>query len=254
VYDWETGFYYLQSRYYDPTTGRFISADVLLSTGQGVLGHNCYAYCGDNPVSRVDYNGACWEDFLEWLKSLFGGGNRCGGKEVTNSTSFYNPDGRGDIDFQYENDTLSITVYAEYSGDGSYFDLVKEGIEEYWNGTYVLDDGSSLTINITVIEGVSPKGGSLKYILHTQYGRSGGTELYPGLYEECSGEKYIKWVSAHELGHQIGLHDAYKNNADGTCTFADYVSMMNRTYQPVTSRDVERVFRYYKTGEMQHYD
>lgn len=81
VYDEETGFYYLQSRYYDPTTGRFISADVMLSTGQGVLGHNAYAYCGDNSISRVDYNGACWEDFWEWLKSLFGGGN-CGGKEV----------------------------------------------------------------------------------------------------------------------------------------------------------------------------
>ena len=54
VYDEETGFYYLQSRYYDPTTGRFVSADVMLSTGQGVLGHNCYAYCLGNPVSLVD--------------------------------------------------------------------------------------------------------------------------------------------------------------------------------------------------------
>ena len=60
VYDWETGFYYLQSRYYDPTTGRFISADVLLSTGQGVLGHNAYAYCGDNPVNRTDSEGQFW--------------------------------------------------------------------------------------------------------------------------------------------------------------------------------------------------
>ena len=79
VYDWETGFYYLQSRYYDPTVGRFISADVFLSTGQGVLGHNAYSYCGDNPVSRIDCNGASWEDFWEWLKSLFGGGNNCAG-------------------------------------------------------------------------------------------------------------------------------------------------------------------------------
>ena len=58
VYDWETGFYYLQSRYYDPTTGRFISADVLLSTGQGVLGHNAYAYCLGNPVNMVDTLGS----------------------------------------------------------------------------------------------------------------------------------------------------------------------------------------------------
>ena len=57
VYDEETGLYYLQSRYYDPTTGRFISADTLLSTGQGVLGHNCYAYCRDNPSSRFDPSG-----------------------------------------------------------------------------------------------------------------------------------------------------------------------------------------------------
>lgn len=64
VYDYETGFYYLQSRYYDPTTGRFISADVLLSTGQGVLGHNCYAYCLGNPVNMCDNSGsaATWSN------------------------------------------------------------------------------------------------------------------------------------------------------------------------------------------------
>lgn len=40
VYDTETGFYYLQSRYYDPELGRFLNADVLVSTGQGLLGNN----------------------------------------------------------------------------------------------------------------------------------------------------------------------------------------------------------------------
>ena len=60
VYDEETQWYYLQSRYYDPTTGRFISADILLSTGQGVLGHNAYAYCGNNPVNRIDDEGEFW--------------------------------------------------------------------------------------------------------------------------------------------------------------------------------------------------
>ena len=48
VYDEETGFYYLKSRYYDPEICRFISSDVYLTTGQGVLGHNCYVYCLDN--------------------------------------------------------------------------------------------------------------------------------------------------------------------------------------------------------------
>ena len=57
VYDEETQWYYLKSRYYDPETCRFISADVLLSTGQGVLGHNCYAYCLNNPSIRIDEGG-----------------------------------------------------------------------------------------------------------------------------------------------------------------------------------------------------
>ena len=60
VYDEETGWYYLQSRYYDPTTCRFISADVLLSTGQGVIGHNSFAYCGNNPIAREDPSGLEW--------------------------------------------------------------------------------------------------------------------------------------------------------------------------------------------------
>ena len=70
VYDEETGFYYLQSRYYNPEVGRFISADVLLSTGQGVIGHNAYAYCLNNPVNREDSNGN-WS-MPNWLKVTIG--------------------------------------------------------------------------------------------------------------------------------------------------------------------------------------
>ena len=53
----DTGFYYLQSRYYDPAIGRFINADVYTSTGQGLLGCNMFAYCRNNPVSRIDISG-----------------------------------------------------------------------------------------------------------------------------------------------------------------------------------------------------
>ncbi len=54
VYDSVIGLYYLQSRYYDPEIGRFISSDVYLSTGQGVIGHNSFAYCLNNPVMLSD--------------------------------------------------------------------------------------------------------------------------------------------------------------------------------------------------------
>ena len=71
-YDVETGFYYLQSRYYDPEVGRFINADGLVSTGQGVLGFNMYAYCGNNPVNRADPTGESWAvDALNALSDMY---------------------------------------------------------------------------------------------------------------------------------------------------------------------------------------
>ena len=58
-YDIETGFYYLQTRYYDPTIARFINADSYLSTGAtGLLSYNMFAYCENNPVMYSDIGGS----------------------------------------------------------------------------------------------------------------------------------------------------------------------------------------------------
>ena len=50
----ETGFYYLQSRYYDPENHRFINADSYLSTGRGTVAQNMYAYADNSPVMNTD--------------------------------------------------------------------------------------------------------------------------------------------------------------------------------------------------------
>ena len=56
-YDVESGLYYLNSRYYDPQTGRFVNADSYVSTGQGITGTNMFAYCVNNPVNMIDTDG-----------------------------------------------------------------------------------------------------------------------------------------------------------------------------------------------------
>ena len=56
-YDYDTGLYYLQSRYYNPQWGRFLNADGYVSTGTGLPGYNMYAYCNNNPVMGYDPNG-----------------------------------------------------------------------------------------------------------------------------------------------------------------------------------------------------
>ena len=66
VYDNETGWYYLKSRYYDPALRRFVSSDALMSTGQGVLGMNMDAYCLNNPIDGHDPDGKCKHTRLDY--------------------------------------------------------------------------------------------------------------------------------------------------------------------------------------------
>ncbi len=55
-YDSETGLYYLKSRFYDPTTGRFVNADSVVTTSS-LLGTNLYTYCFNNPIRYTDSSG-----------------------------------------------------------------------------------------------------------------------------------------------------------------------------------------------------
>ena len=56
-FDMETGFYYLNARYYDPALGRFINPDSQLNTSHGILGFNQFAYCLNNPINMTDFDG-----------------------------------------------------------------------------------------------------------------------------------------------------------------------------------------------------
>ena len=82
-YDAENQLYWLQSRFYDPNTGRFLNADGYVTTGQGLLSTNMFLYCGNNPVNRLDSNGAffrkigqflsnAWNEFKGWFSRTFG--------------------------------------------------------------------------------------------------------------------------------------------------------------------------------------
>ena len=67
-YDTETGFYYCGSRYYDPSLGRFISADsvgTVALTPMSYTDKNLYAYCDNNPVMRTDNGGEFWDTFFD---------------------------------------------------------------------------------------------------------------------------------------------------------------------------------------------
>ena len=68
-YDTETGFYFLQTRYYVPEICRFLSADGAISeVGGEVLGYNQFAYCFNNPVNMDDSTG----NWPKWIEKIGG--------------------------------------------------------------------------------------------------------------------------------------------------------------------------------------
>jgi RHS repeat-associated protein len=54
--DDESGLVYMRARYYEPTSGRFVSQDIQKQ------GRNWFNYCGNKPISRVDVSGNTWAD------------------------------------------------------------------------------------------------------------------------------------------------------------------------------------------------
>ena len=62
-YDSDFGFYYLNNRYYDPKTGRFINSDSVLNGGVGLTSYNLFAYCSNNPIKFSDPSGNYAKDF-----------------------------------------------------------------------------------------------------------------------------------------------------------------------------------------------
>jgi len=59
-FDSESGYYYLQSRYYDSSMGRFINADEIdnaIEESDDDLSNNLFAYCTNDPVNNIDEDG-----------------------------------------------------------------------------------------------------------------------------------------------------------------------------------------------------
>ena len=71
-YDSESGLYYLNSRYYDPETGRFLNADdpeILLEDQGHLLQYNQYIYCANNAVNCIDAEGTFFGSIISQVVS-----------------------------------------------------------------------------------------------------------------------------------------------------------------------------------------
>ena len=125
-YDESSGLYYLSSRYYDANTGRFINADGVVSSGQGLSSYNMFSYCGNNPVNRCDPSGHFWEVIGNFFTGIFSTiGNFCSGIfGASYTSSIETPDIANSKDYSLLNLTgleisLNASTKAYNIGDSS---------------------------------------------------------------------------------------------------------------------------------------
>ncbi|UOO37196.1 hypothetical protein IZU99_08005 [Oscillospiraceae bacterium CM] len=105
-FDDETGMYYLNARYYDPVTARFITADSYTGQANDPLSLNLYTYCHNEPMMNSDPTGHVDEPSYfystssRYLGSIPGSG--VSEPEITTTTIYYSNGGIKSVETVHE--------------------------------------------------------------------------------------------------------------------------------------------------------
>ena len=155
-YDNETGFYYLQSRYYDPANRRFISADSKGSTGQGFIGTNMFAYCLNMPIIARDTNGRDTEIVIGgWEQTVYNGDYIATfSMTVSVPVQYYN---YASFSVSEDGNSFAFTLNDE-TVCGSLKTLLRENYENYTDDE-IGDNASFFSSNGTLTLGMNLSGG-----------------------------------------------------------------------------------------------
>ena len=123
-YDSETGFYYLNSRYYDPETGRFINADG--EVNDDILGTNLFSYCG---VSKIVSNVASGEKWSKGVLGAFAGG-AVSGAIVAATGNAYAAAFAGAAVESAVNEVTSYTSWSGFNNDAEKKQVTAKNVAE----------------------------------------------------------------------------------------------------------------------------
>ena len=225
-FDYETLFYCLDSRYYDPFVGRFVNADDTEYFGAdgSVLSYNLFVYCMNNPVNRLDVDGN-WS-MPNWTKVVVGAVAIAGLSVATVCTG----------------GAAAVICGAALSGaivggaSGAVMGAIGGGIIGGWQGA--LDGASSGFMSGTLIGGVTSAasaGLNIATGVTTVVGNAHGSTLHRLATNMEAGK-----MAASGQYSQIGLNKALKTMGLNGTSRPDVIGVansgMNRLVEVVSPR------------------
>ena len=207
--DIESGLYYLNSRYYNPKIGRFITIDNINYIDENsIYGYNLYCYCGNNPIMYSDPSGYDWD----W--GAFWNGLLMVGTAITAITLSVTTFGAG-IPLAMSivaGVTLGAGVLTGINGvatiieAGTDYNFVRDGL---FNEVLGLSD-STYEIYAGITEGVAAVGSMILGFYHTtgQYKAAKASQKYLGKgytkagknrWVSKDGYRQVRWDTTHHM-------------------------------------------------------
>ena len=157
-YDYDTGLYYLQSRYYNPATGRFLNADGYVNANGDLIGFNMYAYCGNNPINFFDSHGTSKNTLYTCISGWYDPGHPDGGVvkgyQKSNgriTTTYY------DVIYIAPNDVKDYYINVYHGGEAVSTDLIVTGADIAFSvGVSTMKNTFLKTVLVSLSEAISP--------------------------------------------------------------------------------------------------
>ncbi len=164
-YDKETATVYLRARYYNPSTGRFISRDSVTGDINDPLSLNLYTYCHNNPLLNFDPSGH-WIIKDWYMKNIYEPMDDFGGKVYDFDVEYMDNWYTGLDELKHSNNTAvkSFGAWCEYYNNFSndLYNTSKTGLK--YCGAAI----SSLELNIKAGMGIGGKFEALEDIVDAE--------------------------------------------------------------------------------------
>ena len=233
-YDEETGFYYLNTRYYCPIYRRMLNSDSVLSYLGNMITLNLFSYCNNNPINESDDSGCfsiSWKKVKKEVSKTYNTAKKVvkevGTKAITVTKKTYNiakakvNNGISNLKkgtqklFGYSNKTKILKTTTTYGGTAPYIGGLEAGKRDSLLHTNTYNEGiisANTTTSVSSIDGklsVGPTNAGIGFDTDERIGISAGIGV-----NDLSGGASISITSDFRLEIEVTGSGEYNKDTE----------------------------------------